>query len=138
MLARCVVVDDDVDWIDLVRYALANSQPALAIIGFLEAEAALAYLRQHSAELVISDVRMPRVDGPAFIQEFRRFDAATPVILMSSDPLTAEDAASAGANRFVRKGALKTTLARTVESLLPGLGPQSHHRATQAGIEHRD
>ena len=47
-----------------------------------------------------------------------RFDRSTPVILVSSDVLSFDDAVGHGANGFVRKGDLNTRLSPAVEEIV--------------------
>lgn len=114
---KCVVIDDDPDWIDLIYHALA---PGLNVelIRFAQGLTALDYLRRERVDVVVSDLRMPVIDGLTLIAEFRHFDETTPVILVSSDQSVAEEALACGANAFVRKGEIRTRLAPSVEALV--------------------
>jgi CheY-like chemotaxis protein len=114
----CAIIDDDPDWIDLVRRCLMKSPHLIEPVEFTEAAAALDYLHAHSVDFVVTDLRMPGMDGLMFIAELRLFDPTTPVIMVSSDEPAAQSAIAAGANAFVRKRELNTTLTRTVDDLL--------------------
>lgn len=114
---RYAVIDDDPDWLHLVRRALRLSDPELAPVEFSDAEEALGYLRDHPVDLIITDFRMPGMDGLSFIREFREKNRHTPVVLVSSEYLR-DDALAQGANAFVRKGDLNRTLIPTVHELM--------------------
>ncbi len=47
-------------------------------------EAALAFLREHHIDLVLTDLRMPRVDGMALLREVQRIDTQLPVIMLTA------------------------------------------------------
>ena len=115
---RCLVLDDDRDWLELIRRALASSRVRVDVLPYLEAEAALALLRHTRVDVVLSDIRMPHMDGFAFLRELRRFDRKTPVIFVSSDVMSADDAVRHGANGFVRKGALNAKLTLAIEEIV--------------------
>jgi DNA-binding response OmpR family regulator len=62
--------------------------------------AALALLEREPADLIISDVMMPILDGVTFVQELRRRGNQTPVVLMSS---TVPDVGTLPGVRFIAK-----------------------------------
>jgi two-component system C4-dicarboxylate transport response regulator DctD len=103
---RCRIVafiDDDPD----VRAANAQT---LELAGFEVriydgAEAALTQLDEHFPGVVISDLRMPHVDGRILFQELRRRDAGIPVILITGhgDIHEAVELMHAGAYDFIAK-----------------------------------
>ena len=123
-IRRCVVVDDDPDWIALIRRSLARSGLTIQPVTFADARRALAFLREHDVDCVVTDLRMPGVDGVELIQEFRRFNAVTPIVLFSSAELLPSEALAFGATEFVAKRAVTTELARTIEALLVSSGEQ--------------
>ena len=47
-------------------------------------EAALAFLREHHIDLVLTDLRMPRVDGMELLREVQRIDTQLPVIMLTA------------------------------------------------------
>ena len=116
---QLLVLDDDPDWIDLIRRAVALSRLNLVFVPFLKAEAALAYLRHNRVDLVLSDIRMPEMDGLAFVRLLRRFDRKTPVILVSSEVMSTDEAVAHGANAFVRKSALNSQLTPATKEIVP-------------------
>ncbi|WP_116812293.1 sigma-54-dependent transcriptional regulator [Steroidobacter cummioxidans] len=96
-------IDDDPD----VRAANAQT---LELAGFDVrlfdgAEAALAQLDEHFPGVVISDLRMPDVDGRTLFQELRRRDPDIPVILITGhgDIHEAVELIHAGAYDFIAK-----------------------------------
>lgn len=100
---RVLLIDDD----DGLRTALADS---FAIAGievepFADARAALAQLGGDFPGVVVSDIRMPRMDGHALAEAVTARDPELPVILMTGhgDIATAVAALKKGAWDFIAK-----------------------------------
>lgn len=112
-------VDDDPDLRD------ANAQ-ALRLAGFAavplaSAQAALDRIGPDYAGVVVTDVRMPGMDGIALFRRLRALDADIPVVVISghADVAMAVEAMSEGAYDFIAKpystARLAGTLRRAVE-----------------------
>ena len=67
---RLVVVDDEPDTREMVASTLEAHGAEVVPLG--DAEEALRWLSSNSADLLVSDVAMPRMDGCALIREIRR------------------------------------------------------------------
>ncbi len=100
---RVVLIDDD----DGLRHALADS---FAIAGidvepFADPRAALALLGADFPGVVVSDIRMPKMDGHAVAEAVAARDPELPVILMTGhgDIATAVAALKKGAWDFIAK-----------------------------------
>lgn len=74
-------IDDDPD----VREANAQTLElaGFAVRVFADANSALAQLDEHFPGVVVSDLRMPDVDGRSLFQELRRRDSGIPVIFIT-------------------------------------------------------
>ncbi|WP_133138917.1 sigma-54-dependent transcriptional regulator [Legionella genomosp. 1] len=93
-----LIVEDD----PVLREALAETMN-LAGHSYLSAKdgkEALAMLEKHSPAIVLSDVRMDRVDGQQLLAEIQRRNPGVPVILMTAYA-SVEDAVSAMRNGAV-------------------------------------
>jgi two-component system C4-dicarboxylate transport response regulator DctD len=77
----------------------------IAVIPCSTAEAALPYLSAEFAGIVVSDVRLPGIDGLELLRRSVAIDASLPVILMTGhgDISMAVDAMRGGAYDFVEK-----------------------------------
>jgi DNA-binding NtrC family response regulator len=82
MSLRILVVDDDVQ-------GLASTQKILQHAGYIaetavDGQAAIERVRKEDFDLVISDVRMPRMTGLEFLSALRHSGKDTPVVLMTA------------------------------------------------------
>lgn len=97
------IVDDEAD----IRAALRQMFEIenLKVIEFADGESALASIDAAFDGIVISDLRMPVMDGGALFNRLRQIDPELPVIMMSghSDVATAVDLVKRGAYDFLSK-----------------------------------
>jgi two-component system C4-dicarboxylate transport response regulator DctD len=103
MTAQLFVVEDDADHLaalcDLMQAAGHRAQ------GFADAAAALAMLPDAAPDLVLTDLRMPGMDGLALLQAVKALPLDLPVILLTGhgDVSHAVQAIRAGAEDFLEK-----------------------------------
>lgn len=97
------IVDDEAD----VRTALCQlfDLEQLSTIAFASAESALARIDERFAGVVISDLRMPGIDGQGLFNRLRQIDPELPVIILSGhgDLACAVDLVKRGAYDFLSK-----------------------------------
>jgi two-component system response regulator PhoP len=99
---RVLVVDDDREAREVLAMALAQSGYAVEIVE--DGRAALGRLGSWPADVLVSDVNMPRMSGPELIQAMRASGRNQPVVLitgMESDQLAGQPAH--GASVCLRK-----------------------------------
>ncbi|MDI6782509.1 MAG: sigma-54 dependent transcriptional regulator [bacterium] len=77
-----LVVDDEVRLCDLLRIAL--EQKGYEVKTANNAEQAIAILKNTSIDLVLSDIRMPGMNGLDLLKTVKEFDVTVPVILMTA------------------------------------------------------
>lgn len=102
--------DGKVLFVDDERTLRQSAQEWLALSGFETVtadggEAALALLGQHRFDVLVSDVRMPGMDGLALLDAARSRDPALPVVLLTGhgEVALAVEAMRAGAHDFLEK-----------------------------------
>lgn len=100
---KIVVVDDDEFMRDSLLEALAR--PELNVIGFGRAADALDAVADGSASLLLTDMRMPEMDGMRLLEETKRLDPKLPVVMMTAFATieTAVQAMKRGAFDYVMK-----------------------------------
>ncbi len=120
-----LLVDDD----NAVRTVLESvlKRRGYNVRASADATEALGWLRSGFVpDLVLSDVRMPGMNGAAFAREIRTGTIVPPIIFMSGDAaqlLTDEDA---GGGRFLQKPITSVVLLRAVRDALDGAGAKRH------------
>jgi DNA-binding NtrC family response regulator len=102
-MGRILVVDD----VEMIRDSLEAtlSRAGHEITCQATARAALGQLRQASYDLIVTDLKMPGMDGLVFLDELRRAGIDTPVVMMTAYATvsTAVDAMKKGAWDYIQK-----------------------------------
>jgi class 3 adenylate cyclase/CheY-like chemotaxis protein len=117
---RILVVDDDPTNVDILRTRLAAHGYEVLTAG--DGEQALAAAREHSPDLVLLDVMMPRLDG---IEACRRLKADaslafTPVVMVTAkgEAKDVVEGLEAGADDYLPKPVDHSALVARVRSML--------------------
>lgn len=116
---RLLVVDDNATDRELVRRCLADVDDLE--LSFAEDGAeALEAIERDPPDLVLTDLRMPRVDGLELVERVGQQWPDVPLILMTAEgsEQVAIRALRAGASSYVPKRKLREELADTVEQVL--------------------
>ncbi|MDR2391993.1 MAG: sigma-54 dependent transcriptional regulator, partial [Planctomycetota bacterium] len=100
---KIVIVDDDEFMRDSLMEAL--DRPGVVLAGFGRASDALDAIADGSASLLLTDMRMPEMDGMRLLEEARRLDPRLPVVMMTAFATveTAVEAMRRGAFDYVMK-----------------------------------
>lgn len=104
--ATILVVDDQEDILDSLKIVLETGLDGVDVVVATSAERALAVLESRRVDLVITDLRMPEMDGVELVQCLRARRRDLPVFLMTAyaDSERAETArASAEIQEFFAK-----------------------------------
>jgi two-component system response regulator HydG len=120
---RVLVVDDD-------AVITAGLQELLSSQGYLvdvadDGENALGVCEKQRPDLVLTDLRMPRMDGVQLIKKLHQHHDRLPVIVVSGvdDMQSAIHAMREGATDYVTKPVDPAKLTRTIERVLPRIAP---------------
>jgi DNA-binding NtrC family response regulator len=104
MPTRVLLVDDDAVTLQGLSELLSRRLPDIEIQGATSAERALILMALERFDIILSDVRMPGMDGLGLLQEIRNLSPETLVILMSGCEVERRDEAiRLGAWSFVEK-----------------------------------
>jgi len=115
---RVVIADDDGLTLMVLRKILvAMGHEVVAEAG--DGEQAVALAKEHSPDLCVFDIRMPKMEGLAAAKAVQT-NRATPVIILSahSEPGLGSEAASAGAHAYLVKPFTAQQLKPAVELAL--------------------
>ena len=131
--ATILIVEDEAKMRRLLELDLGDD--GFRTVSAEDAETGLKLLQNGSVDLVITDLKLPGMNGLDFLQAVKRFEAAMPVIVMTAegDVETAVRAMKAGADDFIEKpfsddlllGAINTASTR-------GRGPSRHREGSDA------
>ena len=103
VLNRVALIDDD----DAFREALAErlELDGLTVAAFGSAEAALKVINDRFEGVVVTDLRMPGMDGRQLVERLNALDPDLPVVMMTGhgDIAEAVDAMKRGAYDFLAK-----------------------------------
>jgi DNA-binding NtrC family response regulator len=102
-MANILIVEDEPRMRRLLEISLGEDSHSVHTAG--DAESAMLYLRKESVDLVVTDLKLPGMNGLAFLQEGKRLNPALPFIVMTAygSVETAVDAMKAGASDYVLK-----------------------------------
>jgi len=103
-MAKILVVDDDQGIRDFLEIML--SREGYEVTCAPDANKALHQCRKEKYDLILTDLKMPKIDGIEFLKEIKEICQETMVILMTAyaSPETAVSAMKEGAYDYVEKG----------------------------------
>jgi DNA-binding NtrC family response regulator len=101
--ATILIVEDEAKMRRLLELDLGDD--GFQVLSAEDAETGLKLLQNNPVDLVITDLKMPGMNGLDFLQAVKRFQAALPVIVMTAFGTveTAVEAMKAGASDYVLK-----------------------------------
>jgi len=104
-MVHILLVDDNETFLYTGRELLLRQRPTFVVDTVLDAEKALFAIRTHDYDVVVSDIRLPRLDGLELLYECQQIRPDTPVILITGygDRELEEKAARCGAYAFLHK-----------------------------------
>ena len=102
-MANILIVEDEPRMRRLLEISLSEDGHSVHTSG--DAESGLLHLRKVSADLVVTDLKLPGMNGLEFLQEGKRLHPSLPFIVMTAygSVETAVDAMKAGASDYVLK-----------------------------------
>jgi excisionase family DNA binding protein len=101
--ARVLVVDDEASIRELLTRALALAEYDVEAVA--DGESAIACLRTGRCDLLMTDLRMPGIDGLTLIREARRLHPSLPVVIITgfSSEASAIEAIDLGVTGYLTK-----------------------------------
>ncbi len=122
MSRRILAVDDSASMRHMVGVTLRAA--GYEVIEAADGHEALEYARQHSVDLVLADVNMPRMDGITLVAELRALPSykLTPLLLLTteSSPQSKQQGKQAGATGWIVKPFHPDQLLATLDRVLSG------------------
>jgi DNA-binding NtrC family response regulator len=117
-MATILIVDDEQNTRDALDMILRREEHE--VIAVDSGETALDHLNTHEVDLVLSDVKMPGIDGLTLLCRVKAHDAGIVVVMMSGygDTTAAVEAMKEGAFDYLVKPCKKDDVLRTVAKAL--------------------
>lgn len=114
---RILVVDDDVELVGLLQFALSGA--GYEVVTAFDGEQALAQFAAHAPELVVLDVNLPRLDGFGVLAALRRI-SDVPVMMLTVRAAEEDEVhgLDLGADDYLRKPFSPRALLARVRALL--------------------
>lgn len=119
-MAKILVVDDDQGMREFLEIMMAREGYQVVTAG--DAGKALACCRKEAFDLIITDLKMPKMDGIGFLKEVKQLSPETMVILITAyaSGETAVNAMKEGAYDYIEKDFAIEDLKRIVRNALAG------------------
>ena len=136
--ASILVVDDDAELLRALTRTLRTAGYAVRAVP--DAEAALAALREAPAQLVITDLVMPGMDGMELLRAVKALGPGPEVLLITAQASIerAVEAMRLGAHDFVEKPFTRDRLLLAVERALEKQSLAAENRALRERLADRD
>jgi DNA-binding NarL/FixJ family response regulator len=118
-----IIIADDHELVREVMRSILNSEPDLRIIDEAkDGQESIDLCHLQCPELVLMDVRMPKMNGLEATQTIKEELPTTKVLIMSAyeDPFFVSAAVRAGADGYVRKLSLVQELVDAIRGVLRG------------------
>src|SRR3954471_20592856 len=101
---RILLVNDDEDGLFLLEHAVAREFPDCAIFKCRTGPPALAMLESQPVDAIITDNRMPAMEGVDMVRLIRQRDHHTPILMLTGSEQVKSAAIDAGVTRFLTSG----------------------------------
>ena len=117
---RLLIVDDEVDMLKGLKRSLAFDFQEVEILTAAKVPEALDIARKEPVDMVLTDIRMPDMDGLDLLKHLLKIDPRLTVIMMTAygSIEQAVEAMKRGAYDFVTKPFDKEVLIRTLRKAL--------------------
>lgn len=121
---RVLLVDDEEDILDALGTILESQIPEAAVRTTTRPQEALKMLASEDFALIITDFRMPEMNGIDFALEARTLSTTVPIILMTAypDPALSQSAKDAGIGLVIAKPFEIMFVVQLVNRIIEGRG----------------
>ena len=119
MPERILIIDDEVDMLMLLRMIIKDNTDYEVETTNSPSEG-IKLLRNEQFDLVVTDLKMPGMDGMELFDEFKEIKPDVPVIIITAygSVETAEEALKKGVAEFITKPFRKDSILFTIKRIL--------------------
>jgi|HubBroStandDraft_2_1064218.scaffolds.fasta_scaffold223512_2 DNA-binding NtrC family response regulator len=131
-IVRVLVVDDEFEMATMIADELEDR--GYTTLALCSGREALMRVQRESFDAIVTDLRMPDIDGLELLRKSQDLDPSRPVIVMTGHSAmeTALEANRQGAYHYITKPFSLSTLVRLLEAAL-GVAPTAARRADDDG-----
>jgi len=115
MSIKVIAVDNAPELLERLSRILRNIEEIELLGVFEEAVAVVDYVREHSPDMVFTDIVMPDISGISLAAELHKLDPAPAVVLMSSIPGFSLEAWKIHAFGFIEKPYTRAQIVKMIE-----------------------
>ncbi|MBM4289506.1 MAG: response regulator [Deltaproteobacteria bacterium] len=119
MSATIIIIDDETDLLDLLKLILTEKTD-YTILTTTDPQQALEWCREYQADVLISDLRMPQIEGIELLKLLKQQDDSIPFIIMTAYGTieSAVEAMRQGAFDYITKPFRKEQILMTINKAL--------------------
>lgn len=120
MIRKVLVVDDDKEMLNLVKEGLSRYDETFSVITAVDGLDALDRLKENTVSIVVTDLKMPKMDGFSLLAYIMEHYPEVPVIIMTgySTPDMERSAWEKGAVGYISKPFMINALAERIVTTL--------------------
>jgi len=115
MSIKVIAVDNAPELLERLSRILRNIEEIELLGVFEEAVAVVDYVREHSPDMVFTDIVMPDISGISLAAELHKLDPAPAVVLMSSIPGFSLEAWKIHAFGFIEKPYTRAQIVKMIK-----------------------
>lgn len=134
MAATIIIVDDEPDLLDLLKLILTEKTD-YQVLTTTDPYEALTWCQEYPADVLISDLRMPQLEGIELLKLLKEQDATIPFIIMTAYGTieSAVEAMRQGAFDYITKPFRKEQIIMTIRKALARRQDLLAQRAATSG-----
>jgi DNA-binding NtrC family response regulator len=139
MAGRILIVDDEKDMLSLLKRILVEDT-VHEVVTESNAQRALELFRERPFELVVSDLKMPKMDGIRMLEEFRRISPEVSVVILTAYATieTAVEAIQKGAHDYITKPFRRERILLTVNKAMEWQEMLKENKALREALAARE
>ncbi|MFC5473371.1 response regulator [Paraherbaspirillum soli] len=121
-MKRVVVIDDHPAILLAIKYLMEKDGEYVIVAQAKDGEDGLQKIRQHSPDLLIIDLGLPKLDGIALIEAVRKLDPDVRILVLSGqqESLFVSRTLQAGANSYVSKQQDLSEMLNAAKAIMAG------------------